>query len=439
MKHKILASNSVKAVPQDLLFERFPTWTLPHWCVVVTAASFVVLTLLPEGRLNDFDVSSGSEAVLVARSLAAHGSFADPFASMKTGLTAHVAPVYPFLYSLVLRAFGTGHTALQIAWAFNVLFFALQMGLLPLLSARLQLGVLPGIVAAFLGTFSLHSPIDTRWESFFAGLLLLLAFLVTERSLRTHSNAATLAAGALWGVLILTNPVVVLLLLGWPLCWISAQRQGERARRVRRSVIIVAIALLIISPWIARNYARFGALIFVRDCLGLQLQHGNNSCATPTLREMIQSGCHARYGPNVNAAIAAQLTAVGEVQFNRTKLHEALHWMANNQTAFLALSARRFRLFWFPELDNLWETGVVWAVTLFSFRGWWLMIRTNPARRVIAATWLLFPLVCYVSPFETRYRYPIFWTSLLPAGYALVVLCQRLPLFQPSPRHFSAS
>jgi hypothetical protein len=438
LKRQILASDSVQAVPQDLLSERFPTWTLPHWCVVVTAASFVVLTLLPEGRLNDFDVSSGSEAVLVARSLAAHGSFADPFASMKTGLTAHVAPAYPFLYSLVLRAFGTGHTALQIAWAFNVLFFALQMGLLPLLSARLQLGVLPGIVAAFLGTFSLHSPIDTRWESFFAGLLLLLAFLVTERSLGTHSNAATLAAGALWGVLILTNPVVVLLLLAWPLCWICAQRQGERARRVRRSVIIAAIALLIISPWIARNYARFGALIFVRDCLGLQLQHGNNSCATPALREMIQSGCHARYGPNVSAAIAAQLAAVGEVQFNRTKLHEALHWMATNRTAFLALTARRFRLFWFPDLDNLWETAAVWAVTLFSFRGLWLMIRTNPACRVIAATWLLFPLVCYVSPFETRYRYPIFWTSLLPAGYALVALWQRFPLVHPSPRRYSA-
>lgn len=85
MKHKIRVSDSVKAVPQDLLFERFPMWTLAHWCIVVTAASFVLLTLLPEGHLNDLDVSSGSEAVLVARSLAAHGTFADPFATMKTG------------------------------------------------------------------------------------------------------------------------------------------------------------------------------------------------------------------------------------------------------------------------------------------------------------------------------------------------------------------
>src|SRR5260370_7501851 len=212
------------------------------------------------------------------------------------------------------------------------------MGLLPLLSVRLRLGVLPGIVAAVLGTFSLYSPIDPRWESFFAGLLLLSAFLVTECSLGTRSSVAPLVAGALWGVLILTNPVFVLLLLGWPLCWIWAQRQGERARCVRHSVIIAAIALVIISPWIARNYARFGALIFVRDCLGLQLQGGNNPCATPTLREIIKSACLARSGPNVNAAIAAQLLAAVEAQSTRTNLPDPSASTSSNHAPSLPLT-----------------------------------------------------------------------------------------------------
>jgi len=163
LNHEILVTDHVQAAPTDLIAGRFPKWTLTHWCIVVTAASFLLLTLMPQGRLNEFEVSSGSEAVLVSRSLATHGTFADPFATMKTGPTAHVAPVYPFLYSLVLRAFGTGQAALQVAWACNVFCFSLQMGLLPLLSSRLQLGILPGIVAAFLGIFSLHSPIDTRW------------------------------------------------------------------------------------------------------------------------------------------------------------------------------------------------------------------------------------------------------------------------------------
>jgi hypothetical protein len=434
LKHEVLVPDYGKAVLQDLLLERFPKWTLAHWCVVVTAASFILLALLPEGHLNDVDVSSGSEAVLVARSLAAHGTFADPFASMKTGLTAHVAPMYPFLYSLILRVFGTGHTALQVAWACNVFCFALQMGLLPLLSSRLQLGVLPGIIAASLGTLSLYSPIDTRWEPFLAGLLLLLAFLATERSLVTQSGAATLGAGALWGVSILTNPVLVLLLVAWPVCWIWSQRPEDRAKCFQRFLIIAALGLIVVSPWIVRNYARFGAIIFVRDCLGMQLQNANNSCAAPALREHIQSGCHARSGPNVNAAFAAQLVAAGEVPFNRTKLHEALHWMAANRAAFLVLTARRLRLFWFPDLDDPWETALVWIVTLLSFAGLPLIIRTNPAGYVIGATWLVFPLVYYLSPFEARYRYPIFWTSLLPAACALAKIWQSLALFHPSSR-----
>ena len=429
-----------KAVREDSLSAIVPKWTVAHWCIVITAASFLLLTILPDGRLNDLDVPSGSEAVLVARSLAAHGTFADPYAAMKTGVTAHVAPAYPFLYSLILRAFGTGRIAMQIAWACNVLFFALQMSLLPFLSSRLQLGVLPGIVAAVLGTFSLYAPIDTRWESFLAGLLLLLAFLATERSLNSsRGGAITLVAGALWGVLILTNPVVVLLLFGWAACWTWAQRQEKRATTIRRSVTIVAVACIIVSPWIARNYARFGSFIFVRDCLGLQLQAGNNPCAAPTLHENIQSGCYARGFPNVNAAVAAQLVAVGEVQFNRARLHETSDWIAANPIAFLNLSIRRLRLFWFPDLDYPWESALVWTVTLLSFAGLWLILRTNPAGWVIAVTWLLFPLPYYISAFETRYRFPIYWTSLLPAGYALVEIWHRLPILHPSPPRSPAS
>jgi hypothetical protein len=439
LNHEILVPDHVQAAPRDLLVERFPRWTLAHCCIIVTVASFLVLTLLPEGRLNEFEVSSGSEAVLVARSLAANGTFADPFATMKTGGTAHVAPVYPFLYSLILRIFGTGHTALQVAWACNVFCFALQMGLLPLLSSRLRLGILPGVVAAFLGTFSLHAPIDTRWESFLAGLLLLLAFLATERSLVIASPSTALTAGALWGISILTNPVLILLLVVWPVFWICAQHARDRAKCVRRSIIIAGLALLIVSPWIVRNYNRFGTFIFVRDCLGLQLQNANTSCAAPTLREQIQSGCLARSGPNANAAVAAELAAAGEVQFNRTKLHEALNWMSANRKTFLILTLKRLRLFWFPNLDDLWQTALVWAITLLSFAGVWLMIRMNSGGYVISITWLVFPLLYYVSPFEARYRYPIFWTSLLPAGYALVRIWQSLRLLHPSPRSSAAS
>jgi hypothetical protein len=424
--------DDVEARPQDHLLEKFPKWTLAHWCVIVFAVSFLILAILPETRLNDFDVPNGAETVRVARSLAARGTFADPFPLMPTGTTAHVAPVYPFLYSLVIRMFGTGYTALRIVWTLNLAFFALQMALLPVLSCRLHLGVLAGIVAAALGTFSLYAPIDTRWESFFAGTLLLVAYLVSDLVFRDETVTTTIIAGGLWGVLILTNPVVVLLLLAWLLCLLLHSRPFS-VSYLRRLAVIVGLAMLIVSPWIARNYLRFGAFIFVRDNLGLELYTGNNSCAAPDLRTNIQSGCHARTHPNVNSAIAAQLTAIGEIQFYRTKMHEAVHWIESHRAAFLRLTAQRFRLFWFPEADHLWEAVLVWIVTLLSIPGLWVIAQKNPcAACVIGTAWLLFPLVYYVVPFEPRYRYPIYWTSLLASGCALGAAWQRLRPARPS-------
>ena len=421
------------AIPsQDFLLQKFPKWTPAHWGVSIFAISFLILALLPEGRLNDFEVPLGAETVRVARSLAARGAFADPFAVMPTGPTAHLAPVYPFLYSVILRLFGSGYTALRIAWVFNLACFALQMGLLPLLSYRLRLGVLPGVLAAGLGTFSLHAPIDTRWESFLAGTLLLLAYVLTDQAFRRRNIAIGIVSGVLWAVVILMNPVAVLLLIAWPLCFVLSDARSKRHKNTQRLAVVTLTALLVVSPWIIRNYARFGTFIFVRDNLGLELYTGNNDCAAPDLKTNIQSGCHARTHPNPTAAVAAQLVAAGEVSFYRAKLHEAIAWISTHRAAFLRLSLQRFRLFWFPDADRAWESVLVWAITLLSFPGLFLLIRKNRcAACVIATAWVLFPLIYYVVPFEPRYRYPIYWTSLLPAGYALSLASRKLPYFRP--------
>jgi len=429
-----ISRTDTEAPPRDFLLEKFPKWTLAHWCILITAASFLILALLPEARLNDFDVPTAGENVRVARALAFHGAFADPFATLRTGPTAHVAPVYPSLYSLVLRIFGTAYNALLILWAANVAFLSLQFGLLPLLSHRLHLGVLPGIAAAALGSFSLYAPIDTRWESFLAGLLLVLAFFLSEEACREQNWAMAFASGMLWGVLLLTNPVAILLLVAWPFCWISFQSKPERTRCAKRFVAVAAVALVTVSPWLARNYSRFGTFIFIRDNLGLELYTSNNPCAAPSIRENIQSGCHARTHPNPNAVVAAEVAASGEPAFNRAKLHEALTWIVTHRAAFLALTFHRIRLFWFPEVDRTWEAVAVWLVTLLSFLGIGLMAATNRAAAALLLTaWLLFPLVYYITQFEARYRYPIYWTTLLPAGYALAEFLRRLFRSRPKP------
>jgi hypothetical protein len=235
---------------------------------------------------------------------------------------------------------------------------------------------------------------------------------------RRWSGAALL--GVLWGILILTNPVTLLLLAAWPVVIILTQSRPDRAALAARFALIVLAASFTVAPWIARNYLQFGAFVFVRDNLGLELYTGNNPCAKPTMLEQIDSGCHAQTHPNPTAAIAAQLAAQGEVRFNRAKLHQALQWIRANRSAFLFLTAQRIRQFWLPDLESPWEEIPAWSITFAALIGFWVTVRKNRmCAWLIASTWALFPLIYYLVPSEPRYGYPIDWTLLLAAGCAL--------------------
>jgi hypothetical protein len=393
-------------------------WRLRHTCLLVFALSFFALAIHPEARLQDTDIPNGAETVNVARSLAEHGTFANPFAAGDTGPTAHVAPVYPFVFALFLKTFGTGYACLLILWVLTLALLAGQMAILPWLTSQIGLGAGPGTVAAVLGVISMHASIDTRWESYIVGSLLLAAAVLTyhNSTWMTVSGAALL--GAFGGVIVLTNPVAVLLLFAWPVIMVArAQKSRDPLKRL---VVLFGVAMLVVAPWIARNYMRFGAFIFVRDNLGLELAVGNNPCAGATLAQNIASGCHHSLHPNSNASVAKRVASMGEYRFDQANLHEALNWIQENRKTFARLTTERVRQFWFPTLQRRWEMPIVWCITPLAFIGLALLWQSRRTiGLLIGVTWVLYPLVYYLVPGDPRYVYPIYWTMLLPAGYAL--------------------
>jgi hypothetical protein len=91
-----------------------------------------------------------NETARVAESLAEHGSFANPFCG-ETGPTAHVAPGYPFLLSLLYRVTGTdtaGEISKQILTSAIV---ALGYALLPLIAVRCNMSIHVGALAGLAG------------------------------------------------------------------------------------------------------------------------------------------------------------------------------------------------------------------------------------------------------------------------------------------------
>jgi hypothetical protein len=78
----------------------------------------------------------GFETVAIARSLATTGRFADPYAPVPTGFTAHSAPLYPAFLALPLWFHSVSAMAITAILA-NAVAFGILISLLPPLSARL--------------------------------------------------------------------------------------------------------------------------------------------------------------------------------------------------------------------------------------------------------------------------------------------------------------
>src|SRR5512135_1553438 len=146
--------------------------SLQRIALLIFAASYLIYAISPQGRPSFSDLTKGAEIPRVALSLVQEGSFAHPFYSLPTGPTAHTAPAYVLLYALVAKVFGIGWIGARVLWALNVGFLALQLALLPMLSDRLGLGVVPGVIAAVFGAAVQPYRVLVEWESLFTGALL---------------------------------------------------------------------------------------------------------------------------------------------------------------------------------------------------------------------------------------------------------------------------
>jgi hypothetical protein len=394
-----------------------------RWLVALLfAASCLLYGFSPQSKPLYPDLVQGAEISHVAISLAQNGTFANPFYSRPTGPTAHTPPAYVFLYALVARLFGIGWTGVMVLSVLNVGFLALQLAMLPVLSDRLGFGAAPGALAAVLGGVVQPYRVLLGWDALFTGALLVaLCILTSSYFVKPGRWPRSLLLGLFWGVAILTNPECVLLLFAW--AHVAAMENSpEMMSRAQRAMAVVVVgAALACLPWFIRNFQQFHSVFFVRDNFGLELFTSNNPCARPTTLQNFLSGCHVLTHPNGNPVISAEVAEKGEVRFNQEMLHRALAWMWSNPRAFALLTARRFLRFWFPALGGLRYGIPMGILTILSFAGIaWMYREHRRAALLLASTLFVYPLVHYLVQFEARYRYPIFWATLLPASYGIV-------------------
>jgi len=312
----------------------------------------------------------------------------------------------------------------------GTLVVALQLSLWPWIAQRLGMGFVSGAIGAGAWLLVGFAPLP-MWEAAYVALLVLILVMCMHQILSKQvSTGFVLLTGVLGGITFLLNPVTLLAYTAWTL-WIACVK---RIQRIQKLVLII-IPFLVISPWLVRNYQVFHHFVLIRDNLGLELSISNNPCVTFSFRTYRSANCFRH--PNDSVGEAGKVRALGEYEYNQTKLREALGWIKDNPGRFADLTKQRFLAFWFYTPGGNYFARrhiplsilIIWFITPLSVGGLWLLFKKDRNAAGLCLAWLvLFPLVYYFVAFIPRYRYPILWASFMPASFLLTEVVQRLSI-----------
>jgi hypothetical protein len=366
-----------------------------------------------------------SEMENIARSLALHGTFADPYL-LPTGPTAHTAPAYPIVLGLIFLLFGTGAAGEAASRIASAVVSSLQYALLPRVSTALGLPRFTGAVAGLLAALAPYkSYVEGSRDSVdqpYVALALVLLFLCTYKAWSSPPGTISpIARGLWWGLASLLSPI---------LGFVFAAVIGYEILALRRHaglIPLLAAFAAIQAPWAIRNWIEFHAFVPTRSNFGLELRVSNRPESFALMEDNVSHGVMSRFHPGLNEDEARKVVAEGEVAYTRSEMAEARAEIRRDPARFLRLTGERFWRFWLAPSRRFKTTAASTAITLLGLLGLCLL----PANPGIRLSWLIlltYPLVYYSIQVDARYTYPLGWIFLTPAVNAVMLAAQKLAL-----------
>jgi len=352
----------------------------------------------------------GWEMGRLARSIANGQGFSSP-TDLPSGPSAWEPPVYPYILAGVFSLFGVySNASAWVILAFNSLWAALTC-LTVYRIAEIIYGVGVARATAWAWAvfpYAIYWPTRVVWETSFTTFLLSLALLITLRMKDHPPRLGTwVGYGVLWGFIALTNTAIVGMM---PFCvlWLLYDLP-QRRRQLTGAVLSVAMAALVMSPWLARNYRVFGKFMLVRDNLPLELYEANNSES---------AGLWTRNEHPGNDPVAMRrFQELGEIRYMDEKRQQVLQFIRGNPGEFALYTVERAVYFWIAPPQATYVGGYdlrfsrhfnFFLGAAFAFAGLWLTIRNRTTGWfLLACLLLIYPLpYCLVNPFP-RYKHPI--------------------------------
>lgn len=395
------------------------------------------IRLLVMAYMQSFQIQDnwkfGFETGRIAWSIASGQGFSSPLQG-PSGPTAWLPPIYPYMLAGIFRLFGVySRDSAVVALTLNSLFSALTCVTIFCIG-RKTFGPKVAIWGAWSWVFFPYAVFwSTNWVwatslSAFLFSLVCLAALYLERC---NTATAWLGFGLLWGLVGLTDTALLSTLpffVGW-LCY----RLSQQGMALNRAISACTLGfILILTPWLVRNYLTFGQFVFIKSNFGMELRLGNYEGSTGLSAGRLLH-------PAGNEREFEKFRRMGELPYIQESKRQALDFIVAQPGTFFWLTLRRVLYFWtgnpqllqiFPPSGRFVEARYVLfsLVSVLAFLGLYLAFRShNPAVPLFTITLLVFPIVYYIAHPTPRYRHTIEPTMVVLIAYLMTYIFSRLP------------
>jgi 4-amino-4-deoxy-L-arabinose transferase-like glycosyltransferase len=349
----------------------------------------------------------------IAYSVATGKGFSSPF-QRDSGPTAWLTPVYPLIVAGIFKVFGLyTRGAFFAAIVLNIVFSSATCVPIYFAGKRIA-GVGAGSGGAWLWAMfpnAILIPFQWVWDTSLAALLAAVLLWATFELAESRRWLDWLGYGLLWGLMLMTNPavgVVLPVLLGWLVYRLWRSGRFE----VKKPALAALVALVCCVPWTVRNFVVFHRFIPFRSNFGYELYIGNN-----------ENYDERHWG--LPAVITQDMETLrylrmGETAFMEEETRKAWRFIESHPRVEMHLLEWRFVDFWmgvadpwrtFREADSWLVRGILLGNFLSSVGALVgvvvLFMRQSVYAVPLAAYPILFPILYYLTHTSLRYRHPI--------------------------------
>ena len=360
----------------------------------------------------------GWEMGRVARSLAEGAGFSSPL-PLPTGPTAIVGPVYPLLLALIFKILGVYSTASAIAIRVIQSVFASLTCLFVYLCGRDSVGEATGKLAAVIWAvfpLNIFFTVTKVWETSLTALLTAALFWYMLPLRDSLSARRWSAAGAFLAIAALLNTSLVVLIapFGLSALW------RNRARVLRPATIGALTCVVVVSPWLVRNYVQFGKFM-LRSNFPLEFRVANNEWSHGQKIEDL----HPSNSPKVNR----HWQDVGESRFMAEERDLNSKFLAAHPGRFALATVNRIVNYWTaawitPTVDTPNSWPVIIGTSIVSLLGLLGLVRMfhagNSAAFMYAGCLFIYPWPYYLTTSQPRFYHAITPLLILLGAYWVV-------------------